>query len=211
MKTAPAPSCVGRHRPVWRADAAEPGGSGCRRPACRSWARRPTPSTWPRIATASATLLERLDIPAPAHGIARTADEAVAVAAADRLSRGGASLLCAGRPRHGHRGRRGRRCAATWWRPCRRAPERPDPDRPVPGRCLRGGRGRHLRRASAWSSAASCSTSRRRASTAATAPACCRPTRSASYHLNIIARVHREAGAGAGRARADERPVRHQG
>ena len=37
------------------------------------------------------------------------------------------------------------------------------------------------------------------------------PYKISSYHLNIIARVHREAGPGAGRARADERAVRHQG
>ena len=46
---------------------------------------------------------------------------------------------------------------------------------------------------------------------AATALVCCRPTRSALIICNIIARIYGEAGHGAGRARADERAVCHQG
>ena len=50
----------------------------------------------------------------------------------------------------------------------------PDPHRQVPGRCRRARRGRHQRRDGHRHRRASWSTSRRRASTRATAPACCR-------------------------------------
>ena len=42
-----------RHRPVRRPDAAQAGGAAAARRACPSWARRPTPSTAPRTASAS--------------------------------------------------------------------------------------------------------------------------------------------------------------
>ena len=46
--------------------------AGLARPACRSWAPRPTPSTWPRTAALRRPAGE-LDIPSPDNGIAHVA------------------------------------------------------------------------------------------------------------------------------------------
>ena len=49
------PAAPRADRAIWRADAAQPGRSGSKRRARRSWARHPMPSTWPKIATVLAT------------------------------------------------------------------------------------------------------------------------------------------------------------
>ena len=54
---------------------------GLQRPACRSGAPRPTPSTWPRTASASAPCCAELDIPSPECGTAHSLDAARRVAA----------------------------------------------------------------------------------------------------------------------------------
>ena len=73
----------------------------------RSWAPAPTPSTWPRTASASARCSRELDIPQPESGTATSLEEAKAVAAPHRLPGAGAALVRAGRAGHGHRLRRG--------------------------------------------------------------------------------------------------------
>ena len=64
----------GRDRAVRRADAAESGDAACTRRACRSSARRPTRSTSPRTASASARCSPSSNIPQPdeRHGDARS-------------------------------------------------------------------------------------------------------------------------------------------
>jgi hypothetical protein len=89
---------AGRRRSTWP--------QRCRPRACRSWAPRPTPSTWPKIATASARCWrswtsQRLRTVRRARGGGGGGGRA------DRLSGGGAPLLRAGRAGHGDRGRRG--------------------------------------------------------------------------------------------------------
>ena len=48
-------------------------------------------------------MMDKLGIPMPESGMAVTADEALAIAEPHRLSRHGAPVLCARRPRHGGR------------------------------------------------------------------------------------------------------------
>ena len=90
-------------------------------------------------------LLRELDIPQPESGTATSLEEAKVVAAAHRLPGAGPALVRPGRPRHGHRLRRGaaRGLRARGGAGLARAP---DPGRPLPGGRLRGGRGRGGRR-----------------------------------------------------------------
>ena len=64
-----------RHRAVRRPDAAEARQARWRRPASRSSAPRPTPSTSPRTATASSTCCDRLGLKQPTNGIAHSAEQ----------------------------------------------------------------------------------------------------------------------------------------
>ena len=57
--------------------------------------------------------------------MASTLEEALEIAAADRLPADGAAVVRAGRPRHGGRPRRGDAASATWRRPSTCRPERP--------------------------------------------------------------------------------------
>ena len=94
-------------------------------------------------------LLTELDIPQPESGTATSLDEAKVVAARIGYPVLVRPSLRAGRPRHGHRLRRG---AAGGLRAGGRAglARAPDPRRPLPGGRLRGGRGRRWATASAW-------------------------------------------------------------
>ena len=119
-------------------------------------------------------LLEELEIP--------QAPGAMATSASKKRSQGakrigypgaGAAFLCARRTRHGDRLRRGDR------RPLHERGGRvfagpAGADRSLPRRRDRSRRGRALATAKMWSSAASCSTSKRPASTPAIRRACCR-------------------------------------
>ena len=144
-------------------------------PACRSSARRPTRSTWPRTASGSprccSTWTSRSRRAARRRARARSARVAAKI---------GYPVLV--RPSYVLGGRamaivydedaldrymtHAVRCVAR----------APDPDRPVPRGRLRGRRRRRVRRPGPSSSAASWSTSRRPASTPATARASCRRT-----------------------------------
>ena len=154
-------------------------------------------------------LLSELDIPAPAHGTARTSAEAVAVA--ERI---GYPVVV--RPSYVLGGRAmaivdneadlQRYMAEALGA----APDAAGAHRPVPGRRIRGGRGRPLR----WAPAGH----RRHhaAHRGGRHPQRRQRVRAAALQDQQLPpehhpRVHREAGAGAGRARADERAVCHQG
>ena len=181
------------------------------RPACRSSARRPTRSTSPRTASASARCSTKLGLASRPNGIARSADEAVAIAERHRLPGAGAAVLRARRPRDGDRVRRRGACAATCSDAVEAAPERPvlidqfledaievDVDAVADGD-------------DAWSSAASWSTSRRPASTPATRRASLPPHSLAPDGHRRDPSPDRGARARARRRRADERAVRRQG
>ena len=71
-----------RHRAVRRPDAAEARQHACAMPACRSWAPAPTPSTWPRTASASRSCSNDLDLKQPRNATAMTAEETIAAARA---------------------------------------------------------------------------------------------------------------------------------
>ena len=124
-----------------------------------------------------------------------------------RLPGAGPPLLRAGRPGHADRLRRGGPRALHDRGGARRA-RASHPRRQVPRGRDRDRRGRRLPTASAWWSAGSWSTSRRRACTRATPPARCRPTRSATTRSSGSCAQTRGAGPGAGRDRADQRAVR---
>ena len=89
-----------------------------------------------------------------------------------------------------------------------RQPRAPGPDRQVPRGRDRGRRRRAVRRRRRCTSAASCSTSRRPASTPATRPACIPSLSLGEGTLEEVRRQTRAAGAGAGRQGAHERAVR---
>ena len=74
--------------------------------ACRSSAPAPRPSTSPRTAAPSAGSSREADLPAPKHGTAYSAEEAVEVAQRDRLPGPRPPVLRPRRPRHGDRLRR---------------------------------------------------------------------------------------------------------
>ena len=118
-------------------------------------------------------LLAELGIRARSGGSPRPAHEAVAIARAHRLPGARAPVVRARRSRDARvpRGRRGR--ASVRGRPG------PDARRPLPRERGRDRRRRALRRRATPTSPRSCSTSRRRASTRATPPACSRRSRSA--------------------------------
>ena len=122
-------------------------------------------------------LLHRLGLRQPVNGIARSPAEAMAVAKEHRLPPRHPPVLRPRRPRHGDRPRRR---PAHPLHPRRRAGLRrhPRPPRQLPLQRHRGRRRRHLRRHATSTSPASWSTSRRPASTPATAPARSRPGRS---------------------------------
>ena len=119
-------------------------------------------------------LLWDLGVPQPASGTAVSRERGARGGRAGRLSGGRAAVVRARRPRHGDRVRR-RRARSLHDRRRGRVARPPGADRPVPR-----GRVRVRRRCGGrsppapWSSAASWSTSRRRASTPATARAWCR-------------------------------------
>ena len=92
-----------RDRPVRRADPAQAGRRRWRMRASRSSAPRPTRSTLPRTASASPRWSSKLGLKQPRNGIARSRDEAVAVAERDRLSGADAAVLRARRARDGDR------------------------------------------------------------------------------------------------------------
>ena len=66
-----------RHRPVRRPDAAEAGQCAGGTRASRSWAPRPTPSTWPRTASASRSCSNAEPQKQPVNGIAVRATKVV--------------------------------------------------------------------------------------------------------------------------------------
>ena len=72
----------------------------------RSSARLPTPSTWPRTGAGSRPLARELGVAQPPSGTARFAGRGAGGGRADRLSRAGAAVLCAGRPGDADRLRR---------------------------------------------------------------------------------------------------------
>ena len=117
------------------------------------------------------------DLKQPANGIARSVDEARPSPREIGYPVVVRPMLRARRPGDGDRLRR-RAARPLHRRGRRRSPATPGADRPVPRRRHRGRRRRHLRRRATSSSPASWSTSRRPASTPATPPARCRPTRS---------------------------------
>ena len=103
----------GRHRAVRRADAAAPVACRWRRRGCPSSARRRTPSTGPRTASASPQLIEKLGLQQPENGVARSHEEAFTRRRAHRLPGDGAALLRARRPGDGGRLRPGQPASAT--------------------------------------------------------------------------------------------------
>ena len=151
----------------------------------RCWAPRWTPSTWPRTAARFGDLLGRLGLSAPAYATAHSVDDALAAVGLGRIPAAGASLLRARRPGDGDRLRPFAVCddylervgagdgRATYLDRFLENAIEVDVDAICDGR-----RGVDRRR--------SCSTSRRRASTPATRPACCRPTRWAERRCTAI-------------------------
>ena len=96
----------GRRHPVRRPDAAAPGAAAAPRRASRSWAPRPTPSTWPRTASASARCCTELGHPAAGERHRHLAGRGQGGGRAHRLPGAGAAVLRAGRARDGDRLRR---------------------------------------------------------------------------------------------------------
>ena len=209
---------AGRDRAVRRPDAAQAvkhALARCR--ACRSWAPRPTRSTWPRTASASPSSLDKLDLEAAAQRARRFSAEAEAlakVAAQDRLSGAAPPELRAGRPGDEDRARRSTAAQryireAVKCRAENAGADRPLPDRRHRGRCRcavadgpdvhvgrhhgahRGG-GHPFRRLRRLLAAAGYSLSARRSSPR-------------SMRQTVV------AGQGAQGRRADERAVRGQG
>ena len=162
-------------------------------------------------------LLKKLDLRAPAWGTAHGLDEALARSPRDRLPGDGAAVVRARRPRHGDRPRSvGPRALRAHGHGglaprepvvARRRGGRAHPHRPVPARRHRGRRRRGRRRHGRRRRAASWSTSRRPASTRATRPAACRPTRWPAT-VEAIKTQARALAPRARRARPHERAVR---
>ena len=91
----------GAHRPVRRADPAQAGGAARRGRACPSSAPRPDAIDRAEDRERFAELIDKLGLRQPENGMARSAEEAFAVAQPHRLPGDGAPLLRAGRPGHG--------------------------------------------------------------------------------------------------------------
>ncbi len=155
-------------------------------------------------------LLAELDIPSPAHGIARTLAEATEVARAGGLPGDGPPQLRARRPRDGHRLRRG----ARWRSSCGGAAGgagAADPDRPVTWkmpsrsdvdavadgeRVVIGGIMQHIEEAGVHSG-----------DSATVLP----PYKISHYHLSHIRDYTERLGLALGVRGLHERAVRHQG
>ena len=76
----PPGEAAGGHRPVRRPDAAQAGGAAREARGCPSSGPRPTPSTAPRTASASPSSSRSSGLRQPENGVARSAEEAFAVA-----------------------------------------------------------------------------------------------------------------------------------
>ena len=189
--------------------AAQPGAGR----ACRCSARRSTSIDLAEDRGRFGAVLAELGIRHPPYGVAHSPDGGVERGARGRLPAARAAVLRARRPRDGDlllarptsrayleraRGRRRERRASRCTRCCSTASSRTR------------SRSTSTRSPTARTptSRASCSTSRRRASTPATRPACCRRSASASEMLEEIRRQTTRARAAARRRRAAERAVR---
>ena len=164
------------HRAVWRPDAAEAVAGADARPASRSSAPRADAIDVAEDRERFQQLLQRLGLRQPENGIARSAEEAEAIAERIGYPGGDPAQLRARRPGDGDR-LRPHRPASLHARGGARLRRQPGADRPLPERRDRGRRRLHLPTARPSTSPASWSTSRKPASIPATAPARCRPTR----------------------------------
>ncbi len=209
----------GRDRPVRRPDAAEARRRARRGAACRCWARASTRSTWPRTAGASArcstSSATRPRPYATAHSVDAGARR-VAAASASRCSSARATCSAAARWRSSTRPRTSRDYLDRATCPTTGAA---DLSSTASSRTRSRSTSTRSATARTSGSAASCSTSRRPGSTPATAPACCRRTRSGPRCSSRSA--SRRAGIARGLgvvgllnvqfARPRRAPVRHRG